>query len=52
MPFSAPKVKALGVVLQNKYGVKLYSKYYTKHSATDFSKSEFDITTETGKQKL
>jgi len=52
MPFSAPKVKALGVILTNKFGAKLYSKYYTKHTTTDFSKTEFDISTEPGKLKL
>jgi len=44
MPFSAPKVKALGVILQNRHGAKFYSKYYTKHTTTDFAKSEYDIT--------
>ncbi len=52
MPFSAPKVKALGVILQNRFGAKFYSKYYTKHSTTDFSKTEFDINTDAGKLKL
>jgi hypothetical protein len=39
MPFSAPKVKALAVLLQNRFGAKFYSKFYTKHTSTDFSKT-------------
>jgi hypothetical protein len=39
MPFTATKVKALGIILQNKYGAKYYAKYYTKHTTTDFSKT-------------
>jgi len=38
MPVTAQKVKALGVILENKYGAKFYSKYYTKYSSIDFSK--------------
>lgn len=45
MPFTATKVKALGVIFQNKYGAKFYSKYYTKHTNSDFSKGEYDIKT-------
>jgi len=52
MPFSAPKVKALGVVLQNRYGAKFYSKFYTKHSTTDFGKTEYDVRKDEGKLKL
>jgi hypothetical protein len=43
MPFSAPKVKALGVLLQNRHGAKFYSKYYTKHTTLDFSKTDFNL---------
>ncbi len=39
MPFTAPKVKALGVIFQNKYGAKFYSKYYLKHANIDLDKS-------------
>lgn len=52
MPFSAPKVKALGAILQNRHGAKFYSKYYTKHTTTDFSKTEYDISKDDGKLKL
>ncbi len=52
MPFSGPKVKALGVILQNRFGARFYSKFYTRHSSTDFSKTEYDIKKEDGKQKL
>ena len=39
MPFTATKVKALGVIFLNKAGSKYYSKYYVKHTLTDFNKS-------------
>jgi hypothetical protein len=52
MPFSAPKVKALGVVLQNRHGAKFYSKYYTKYTTTDFAKTEYNIIKDEGKIKL
>lgn len=45
MPFVPTKVKALGVVLLNRYGARFYSKYYLKHTTTDLSKGEHDITT-------
>ena len=52
MPFSSPKVKALGILLQNRHGAKFYSKYYTKHSALDFSKTEFNLNNDDAKLKL
>jgi hypothetical protein len=36
MPFTSSKVKALGVIFLNKSGLKYYSKYYTKHTTSDF----------------
>lgn len=52
MPFTAPKVKALGVILLSKMGSKFYSKYYTQYSTTDFSKTQFDLKSEAGIKKL
>ena len=45
MPFKSSKVKALGVMFLNKSGLKYYSKYYTKHTTSDFlsSNEEYDI---------
>jgi hypothetical protein len=52
MPFSAPQVKAFGVHIKCRSGTKFYSKYYTKNLSQDYSKTEFDVKTEEGIQKL
>lgn len=52
MPFSAPKVKAFGVLIKSRSGSKFYSKYYTQSLTQDYSKNQFDVKTEAGIQKL
>lgn len=52
MPFSAPIVKAFGIHLKCRSSKKIYSKYYTKSLAHDYSKAEFDVKTPEGLEKL
>ena len=39
MPFSAPRVKAFGIIIKSRMGTKFYSKYYTKSLNQDYSKT-------------
>lgn len=52
MPFTSSKTKVLAISFQNKYGAKYYSNYYLKHSSLELGKTEYDIKTESGQQKL
>ena len=48
---NSPKIRVIGVVYQNKFGEKYYSKYFTKHNP-NISKEQFNLDNFEGQKKF
>jgi hypothetical protein len=44
------KIKVIGIIFQNNFGARYYSKFFTKHSGIQFKKAPYNLETIDGQK--